>query len=71
MRCTWPHWRETTRKGERVIVSPDGARVYYGTAKEVRDAALLPRRRNELAAKLRFRRRMAGRARRQDPQGTP
>ena len=60
MRCTWPHWRETTRKGERVIVSPDGARVYYGTAKEVRDAALLPRRRNELAAKLRFRRRMAG-----------
>lgn len=53
MRCTWPHWRETTRKGERVIVSPDGARVYYGTAKEVRDAALLPRRRNELANKLR------------------
>lgn len=53
MRCTWPHWRETTRKGERVIVSPDGARVYYGTAKEVRDAALLPRRRTELANKLR------------------
>ena len=53
MRCTWPHWRETTRKGERVIVSPDGARVYYGTAKEVRDAALLPRCRTELANKLR------------------
>jgi len=53
MRCTWPHWRETTRRGERVIVSPDGARVYYGTAKEVRDAALLPRRRTELANKLR------------------
>ena len=53
MRCSWPHWRETTRKGERVIVSPDGARVYYGTAKEVRDAALLPRRRTELANKLR------------------
>ena len=59
MRYTWPHWRETTRKGERVIVSPDGARVYYGTPAEVRDAALLPRHRTELANKLRECKRIA------------
>ena len=31
-------WRETRRKGERVLVDPAG-RVYCGTAQEVREAA--------------------------------
>ena len=46
-------WRETTRKGERVLIDPDG-RIYHGTAKEVRDAALVPWRRSELAESLRL-----------------
>ena len=56
MRCSWPHWRETTRKGERVIVSPDGARVYYGTPSEVREAALMPWHRKSLAESLKLQR---------------
>ena len=46
-------WRETRRKGVPCLVSPDG-RVYYGTAQEVRDAALTPTRRDMLAQSLRF-----------------
>jgi len=44
-------WRETRRKGVPCLVSPDG-RVYYGTAQEVRDAALTPTRRHMLAQEL-------------------
>lgn len=44
-------WRTTTRKGERVLIDPDG-HTYHGTAKEVRDAALMPDRRNGLAQSL-------------------
>ena len=53
-------WRETRRKGERVLVDPAG-RVYYGTAQEVRDAALMPRRRNALAQGIKLARHMAAR----------
>ena len=60
MRCTWPHWRETTRKGERVLVSPD-ARVYYGTAQEVRESALMPYRRKMLADSIKFARYISAR----------
>lgn len=48
-------WHTTTRKGERVLVSPTG-KIYYGTAHEVRDAALMPSRRNALAQSLRVHR---------------
>ena len=41
-------WRTTTRKGEQVLIDPDG-HIYHGTAKEVRDAALVPWRRKMLA----------------------
>ena len=47
------YWRETTRKGERVLIDPDG-RIYHGTAQEVRDAALAPWRRRALAESLRL-----------------
>ncbi len=47
-------WRDTTRKGERVSVSPDG-RIFYGTAQEVRKAALSPSHRNSLACDIRWR----------------
>lgn len=46
-------WRDTKRKGVRVSVSPDG-RIYYGTAQEVRNAALSPSRRNSLASGIRW-----------------
>ena len=46
-------WRETTRKDVRVLIDPDG-RIYHGTAKEVRDAALVPWRRSALAESLRL-----------------
>ena len=42
------YWRETRRKGERVLIDPAG-RIYYGTPEEVREAALMPRRRDALA----------------------
>ena len=48
-------WRNTTRKGKRVTVSPDG-RIYFGTSKEVRDAALSPSRRNALSSMIRLKR---------------
>ena len=44
-------WRETLRKGQRVLVDPDG-NIYRGTAQEVRDAALMPYRRDALARSL-------------------
>lgn len=46
-------WRETTRKGKKVIIDPDG-RIYHGTPEEVRDAVLVPWRRSALAESLRF-----------------
>ena len=46
-------WRETVRKGERVLIGPDG-HIYHGTVKEVRDAALTPAARDELAERLRW-----------------
>ena len=44
-------WFETTRKGERVTISPNG-QIYHGTPEEVRDAALVPWRRSALAESL-------------------
>lgn len=44
-------WHRTTRKGVQMLVSPEG-RNYYGTAQEVRDAALSPFRRKSLAQDL-------------------
>lgn len=41
-------WRETRHNGRACVVSPDG-RVFYGTAQEVRAAALTPTARNGLA----------------------
>lgn len=46
-------WRETRRKGVPCLISPDG-RIYYGTAREVRDAALTPFSRKRLADALRW-----------------
>ena len=40
-------WRETRRKGERVLIDPAG-RIIHGTAQEVREAALTPERRDAL-----------------------
>jgi len=52
----WPCWRTTTRKGERVLIDPDG-HVYHGTAQEVREAALTPTSRRILANDMEFARR--------------
>lgn len=46
-------WRTTTRKGERVLIDPAG-HIYRGTAREVRDAGLMPFRRGSLAQSLRL-----------------
>lgn len=46
-------WRTVTRNGVTRLVAPDGTR-YTGTAREVRDAALMPDRRNTLAQSLRL-----------------
>ena len=51
-------WRTTTRKGERVLVDPDG-HVYHGTAQEIREAALVPYRRKMLADSIKFARYIA------------
>lgn len=51
-------WRTTTRKGERVLVDPDG-HVYHGTAQEIREAALMPYRRKMLADSIKFARYIA------------
>lgn len=45
------YWRETRRKGERVLIDPAG-RIFHGTAQEVRDAALTPHRRGALAQQI-------------------
>ena len=52
------YWRETRRKGERVLVAPDG-RIYHGTAQEVRDAAMTPHRRGALAQSIEWARHTA------------
>lgn len=44
-------WRTTTRKGERVLIDPAG-RIFHGTAREVREAALTPERRDDLAQSI-------------------
>ena len=46
-------WRTVATKRGTALRSPDG-RLYYGTAQEVRDAALMPWRRKMLADGLRF-----------------
>ena len=51
-------WRETRRKGERVLIDPAG-RIIHGTAQEVREAALTPERRDELAQSIEWARHIA------------
>lgn len=51
-------WRTVTRKGERVLIDPEG-HIYRGTAREVRDAAMTPLRRGTLARDIRLTRKMA------------
>lgn len=46
-------WHTVTRNGVTRIISPDGAQ-FYGTAKEVREAALMPDYRDALAQSLRL-----------------
>ena len=53
-------WRKATRKGERVLIDPDG-RIYHGTAQEVREAALMPERRSALAQSIKFARYVSAR----------
>lgn len=52
------YWRETRRKGERVLIDPAG-RIFHGTAQEVREAALTPERRDELAQSIEWARHIA------------
>ena len=52
------YWRETRRKGERVLIDPDG-HIYHGTAREVRGAAMTPRERGALADDIRWTRQTA------------
>ena len=49
---TSPRWRKLVREGEPCLVSPEG-HVFYGTAQEVRLAALPPDSRARLADELR------------------
>lgn len=51
-------WRETRRKGERVLIDPAG-RIFHGTAQEVREAALTPERRDALAQSIEWARHTA------------
>ena len=51
-------WRKATRKGERVLIDPDG-HIYNGTAQEVRDAAMTPHRRGALAQEIEWARHTA------------
>ena len=44
-------WHTVKRNGERVLIDPAG-RVYHGTPGEVREAALMPYRRDALAQSL-------------------
>ena len=52
------YWRETRCKGERVLIDPAG-RIFHGTAQEVREAALTPERRDELAQSIEWARHTA------------
>lgn len=52
------YWRETRRKGERVLIDPAG-RIYHGTSEEVREAAMTPHRRGELARSIEWARHTA------------
>ena len=52
------YWRETRRKGERVLIDPAG-RIIHGTAQEVREAALIPERRDDLAQSIEWARHVA------------
>lgn len=52
------YWRETRRKGERVLIDPAG-RIYHGTVQEVREAALIPMRRGALAQAIEWARHTA------------
>lgn len=52
------YWRETRRKGERVLIDPAG-RIIHGTAQEVREAALTPERRDALAQSIEWARHTA------------
>lgn len=52
------HWRETRRKGERVLIDPAG-HIYHGTPDEVREAALTPKRRGALAQDIKWARHVA------------
>jgi len=54
------YWRMTRCKGERVLIAPDG-RIFHGTAQEVRDAAMTPRRRGALAQHIEWARHTADR----------
>ena len=54
----WARWRTTTRKGERVLIDPNG-HIYHGTAQEIRDEALTPTSRRSLANSIEFVRSMA------------
>lgn len=54
-KATPKKWRTVRRDGRTVYESPDG-RTIYGTAQEVRDAALMPWRRHWLAEALKVRR---------------
>ena len=53
-------WRETRRKGERVLIDPAG-RIIHGTAQEVRDAGMTPHRRGALAQQIEWTRHTADR----------
>lgn len=52
------YWRVTRRKGERVLIAPDG-RIFHGTAQEVREAAMTPNRRGALAQRIEWARHTA------------
>ena len=46
-------WHETTWRGERVLVSPLGDKIYHGTAAEVNALPMSPHRRKAIASGLR------------------
>lgn len=57
-KATPKKWRTARRDGRTVDVSPDG-RTVYGTAQEVRDADMMPWKRDSLAARITILRRYA------------
>ena len=48
-------WKTITKDGRRALRSPDG-RIFYGTPSEVREAALMPWRRDALSESLKLQR---------------